>query len=483
VTGLISFRRLLVRLYLATVLPLLLLVGALVYVEYRSFLITEHSVAMQDLVRAIVERGGPPGPPRPNNPRNLAAVLAEQLGPTDFAAIVRDADGQQLAPHHGSGPWLGAELHALVRETRTPLLIRQGNREIALRAVLGPDDRVIATVESSFPHTVIAPDLALLSRWLVLTISGAMLAAVLIAPLVAQLAVRPLRGLLQTVRRVGTGQLAERAALPRVAEVRELAQSFNGMLDQIEAAFAAQARSTAEMQRFAADASHELRSPLAVLRSGVEILGMALHHDDWEQIRRTLPLLEQELAGMSRLVDDLLLLARMEQPVDDSAGSPLRFEWVELLPLVEEVVERARVLAQGQSVQFCWPRSPLPPLWADGEALRRVLNNLLENALRHTPSGRAITVGVESTAQGCRIVLGDQGSGIAASHLPHVFERFYRADSARGRGGSGLGLAIAQAIIAAHGGTIELSSSEGVGTTVTLHLPAQPQPLHHDRTS
>jgi two-component system, OmpR family, sensor kinase len=451
----ISFQLLLVSLYLGTVLPLLLLVGTLVYIEYRAFLIAEHTTAMQNLVRAIVERGGPPGPPGPTDPRRLAEVLAEQLQATDFASAVRDAEGRVVPPVLRGGPWLSRELHAAVRVANSSLLLRQGDREVALRAVLGPDGRVIATVESSFPHAAIAPDLALLTRWLILTISGAMLLAMLVAPLVAQRTVRPLRGLLHTVRRVGAGTLNERAPLPQVVEARELAQGFNRMLDQIEAAFQAQARTTAAMQRFAADASHELRSPLAVLHSGVDVLGMALQLNDREQLERTLLLLKQEVSGMSRLVDDLLLLARMDQP--QSAAFPLRFALLAPLPIVEEAVERAQLLAAGQAVRLSWPTQPLPSVWADGEALRRVLNNLLENALRHTPAGCAITVELAVADHALRVVVRDQGSGIAAEHLPHVFER--------------LGLAIVQAIVAAHGGCVDLASTVGVGTTVVIVLP------------
>jgi two-component system OmpR family sensor kinase len=326
--------------------------------------------------------------------------------------------------------------------------------------------------QAGLSSVALESELAEFREWLAVTTAGAVAVAFIAAWLAGRIVMRPLTGLIATARAVGQGNLHERAALPGVAEPLQLAVAFNSMLDRIQAAYDAQTRVANEMRRFVADASHELRSPLAVLSSSVSILPRALDRGDRGQADDVLSIMAREIEGISHLVADLLLLARMEQ---EGATSPtaLSLDWIEPLPLLEEVYGRAQLLATGQELRLEWPRHPVPSIEADRDMLRRALNNVVENALRHTPPDRHVTVRVEPFVEGCRFVVDDEGDGIAADELPHVVDRFYRGDGVRTRDrpGSGLGLSIVRAIVAAHGGSLEIASGPGLGTTVVLGLP------------
>ncbi len=225
------------------------------------------------------------------------------------------------------------------------------------------------------------------------------------------------------------------------------------------------------MRRFASDASHELRSPLAVLRNGLEMQEAARRRGDEVQAQNIHHLMTSEVDAMSALVDDLLFLARIDHARDHGGALPNQAA-VDPFPLLEEVYERGQVLAAGQILRLEWPDHPIPPLYADREMLRRALNNLVENALHYTPSGREIHLRVEADGRACRWVVRDQGRGMQPEELTHVFERFYRCDPSRSQGpGTGLGLPIAAAIAQAHGGTIHAASKPGEGATFILELP------------
>jgi two-component system OmpR family sensor kinase len=244
------------------------------------------------------------------------------------------------------------------------------------------------------------------------------------------------------------------------------------MLDRIQSAINRQARLTDEMRRFATDASHELRSPLAVLRNGLEMLEKARRLGDEAQVQAILNLMNGEVDSMTSLVDNLLFLARLDQ-ADDRIEGTLSRALLAPLPVLEEVYERAQMLATGQILYLDWPDHPIAPVLADHEMIRRALNNLVENALHHTPTGREIRLRIEADQQTCRWIIQDQGCGMQPEQLARVFERFYRGDQSRGRQGpgAGLGLPIVAAIARAHGGTVHAASHPGEGAVFTLELP------------
>jgi signal transduction histidine kinase len=253
---------------------------------------------------------------------------------------------------------------------------------------------------------------------------------------------------------------------PTDDELSRLSATFNAMLDRLQASFWAQ-------ERFVGDASHELRTPLTAIRGNVDVLmrQARLGGPDVEALDLT-PALEdirRESDRMRRLLDDLLLLARGDA---GSESAPVRRERVRLDAIAAEAMRSAEAMTTGQVLELEAPRSVA--ISGDADRLHQLLMILLDNAIRHTSPGGRIRVAVAATADGkARLAVRDEGEGIAPEHLPHLFERFYRADGARGRssGGTGLGLAIARAICLAHGGEITVTSSPGRGATFVATLP------------
>jgi signal transduction histidine kinase len=240
-------------------------------------------------------------------------------------------------------------------------------------------------------------------------------------------------------------------------ELHQLADTFNEMLSSLEIAYRSQ-------QRFVADASHELRAPLTAIQGNLELLRRQpnLAEPDREE---AIAEAEREARRLSRLVADLLALARAD------AGVRLQHAPVELDALVLEVFRSARQLASGQALAL-EPFEPASTL-GDADRLKQLVVILIDNALKYTPAGGQVRVGLAPSPAGAVITVADSGIGIAAADLPQVFERFYRADPARTRdpGGSGLGLPIARWIVEQHGGTITIQSQPQHGTTVSVVLP------------
>ncbi|HET8978692.1 MAG TPA: HAMP domain-containing sensor histidine kinase [Solirubrobacteraceae bacterium] len=277
----------------------------------------------------------------------------------------------------------------------------------------------------------------------------------------------PLRRMARVAARVDEGDLHPRMQASSLggSEVRVLAESFNHMLDRLGAAFAAQ-------REFIADASHELRTPLTVIGGQLEVLA-AQERPDPEEVRRVERLVAGEIARMSRLVDDMLLLARSERQ------DFLQCKEFELEPFVSELWWGASV-----SDERHFELGPIPnaKLTADPDRLAQALRNLIRNAVEHTaePHG-LVRLEVQSRPGGrVRFVVMDDGPGIAAEQLESVFERFHRTDSARDRkaGGAGLGLAIVRAIAEAHDGTARAVATATGGARLELELPG----LHDERT-
>jgi two-component system OmpR family sensor kinase len=219
-----------------------------------------------------------------------------------------------------------------------------------------------------------------------------------------------------------------------------------------------------------ADAAHELRTPLTALGGMVEMLLMGADRGDPSTIRRMLDTMSREIDRLGRLVADLLTLSRMD------AEQPLHPTPVDLGALLGEIAAQTRLLANGQEIVTEIER-PATVL-ADPDRLKQVLLNLTANAVRFTPPGGRIALRLSTAGQQAIVQVSDTGSGIAPELLPKVMDRFVRGDASRARatGGSGLGLAIASAIVEAHGGTIEIESPPGQGTTVTIGLALAERP-------
>ncbi|HET9253739.1 MAG TPA: HAMP domain-containing sensor histidine kinase [Pseudonocardiaceae bacterium] len=283
---------------------------------------------------------------------------------------------------------------------------------------------------------------------------------------------RPLARVKDTAEAIAAGDLTRRVPEhPARTEVGQLSGALNGMLAQIESAFRTQqaseaaARSSEErMRRFVADASHELRTPLTSIRGFAELYRQGAADD----VPRLMQRIESEAARMGLLVEDLLLLARMDAQ-RELARAP-----IDLVALAADAVHDARALSPDRPVALELGHGDRVPVVLGDEArLRQVLGNLMTNALTHTPAGTPITIAVSTEPGWAVLRVADQGPGLSPHDAQRVFERFYRADSARTRtrGGTGLGLSIVAALTAAHGGTAELDTAPGAGAVFRIRLP------------
>jgi two-component system OmpR family sensor kinase len=282
--------------------------------------------------------------------------------------------------------------------------------------------------------------------------------------LLARAALRPVGRMTEQAEAIGADRLHDRVSVPDAAdELNRLARTLNGMLDRIE-------RGVVEQRRFVADASHELRTPLAVMRAELEV---ALRGDDpAADASEVLGSAAEEVARMSKIVDDLLTLAHRDENSLELLLTP-----VDLGEVAAEVAGQLRPLAEAGGVRLDVEAPPVPVV-ADQARVTQVVTNLVDNAVKYTGAGGSVRVRVWEQAGGGRLAVSDTGPGIGPQDLPKVFDRFFRLDAARtrARGGSGLGLAICKELVEAHGGRIWADSVPGAGSTFTLTLPAQPPP-------
>ena len=274
-------------------------------------------------------------------------------------------------------------------------------------------------------------------------------------------ALHPIQRITDTARAIDDSHLALRLPVSNSGdELDSLSATLNGMLNRLESAFE-------RIGRFTADASHELRTPLALIRANVEMLRSAPDTSP-AVILRTDDVLN-EIDRMRTLISSLLELAR------NGLEGEMGMELIDPADLTARVAEIGSHLAAGKNIHF-QVRQPAAifPLKGNDSALSRVLVILLDNAMRYTPSGGEVWLDVTSSAKECKMVVHDTGCGIAEADLPHVFDRFYRADISRNRttGGAGLGLSIAHEIIRAHGGTIAVDSADSRGATFVISIPS-----------
>jgi two-component system OmpR family sensor kinase len=316
--------------------------------------------------------------------------------------------------------------------------------------------------------------------------AAALVAAAIAGVVIVRRELRPLRRVADTASHVAEleldrGDVALSVRVPAAdtdpdTEVGQVGAALNRMLGHIADALAARQASETRVRQFVADASHELRTPLAAIRGYAE-LSRRSHDDVPPAIAHAMRRVESEAVRMGTLVDDLLLLARLD------SGRPLEHDEVDLSRLIVDAVSDAHIAGPEHAWRLDLPPHPVVVV-GDAQRLHQVLANLLANARLHTPHGSTVTTGLAVGGDGeVRISVTDDGPGIPAALLPEVFERFARGDSSRSRnaGSTGLGLAIVAAVVAAHGGAVGVASSPGRTTfTVTLprHSPgtASPQP-------
>lgn len=284
----------------------------------------------------------------------------------------------------------------------------------------------------------------------------------------ASRATRPVQTITRTAQEISATDLHRRLHLRQRDEIGELAATFDQMLDRLEAAFARQ-------QQFTADASHELRTPLSIVTTEVERV-LQRPHTAQEYVQ-ALALIHQEHQRMARLVGDLLILARADQ-----GQAVLKRECVDLSEIVLDVAEALSTLAKQHGIEIRLSSLDEQVVWGDRLYLTQLCRNLLENAIKYSAGvGKQVEIRLDRAPHQARLQVIDEGPGIEATHLPHLFERFYRVDqsrthslplaSERSPSGSGLGLSIARWIVSEHGGEIGVQSAPGTGSVFEVCLP------------
>ena len=310
----------------------------------------------------------------------------------------------------------------------------------------------------------------------VLVVAAALVAASVVAAVVVRRSLRPLERVAETASTVARMPLERSDALQDVrvpdtdprTEVGRVGSAFNRMLGHIAGAMQARERSEQKVRQFVADASHELRTPLASVRGYAE-LTRRMGGDLPKDVVYAMGRIESESIRMTSMVEDLLLLARLDE------GREIQFDDVDLTGLVLDAVNDAHAASPEHPIEVDVPDQPVVVV-GDAARLHQVIVNLVTNARTHTPDGTRITVGLapSDSGSGVDLTVRDTGQGIDPEFLPKLFERFARADSSRSRsaGSTGLGLAIVDAVVQAHGGSVDVASEPG-DTVFTVHLPAE----------
>ncbi len=475
---------------------LLAALGTLISATQEQALLSSQATALRAeavvATRAIGGRGlhiaGDPAPPNTAPPfggpggaagdlASQAQALVRRLAGPSLRATVIGSDGTILgssdvlaldvppAVQPGTAA-LEAALNAPVSNQSYILVAVNGQRQLVLLLPLVTPSGPVAVLVLNTPTAPLDASVATVRLILVLGIGVALaLAALLVVPLVS-VALRPLAVMEATSRRIAAGALDQRLAEPPTRdEIGRLARAFNHMVAQLEATIQRQ-------KQFSADASHELRTPLTGISGGLEVLLLGADAGDPDAQRRLLRGMYAETARMQRLIDDLLTLARI-----DDGRLVMRPAPLPLAAFLREICEEAEHLAKGQTMVCDIAAVSDLTITSDADRLKQVLLNIISNAVKFTPPGGTITLSAQVLApKEVALSVRDTGAGIPAEALPHVFDRFYRADAARarqgqGREGSGLGLAIVQALVTALGGSVTIQSAAGAGTTVSVRLP------------
>ena len=389
---------------------------------------------LQGLARLLEARygAGPGGGPRRQLP---------------FAVV--NAAGEVVVP---AGPWRrGEQLPEAALEEALPVTID----DVAVAAVV---PRNLQPAREAFEQQYLMG----VNRALFAGALGATAVAVLLGALLAQTLIRPLREMAAASHAMAEGELGRQVPVRSQDELGDLAQAFNSMSRAL-------ADATRQRRQMTADIAHDLRTPLTVLAGYLE----AMEEGALAATPERLGVMQQEVGGLMRLVEDLRTLS-----LADAGELTLDRERTDPAALLEQVHAAHRPRAEQKGVALELAAVPgLPPVTVDPERMRQVLGNLLANALRHTPAGGRIALGAapgDSGRGGVQLWVADSGSGIAAQDLPHIFDRFYRADAARSgaEGASGLGLAIVRSVVEMHGGRVTVESEPGRGTRFEIWLPA-----------
>lgn len=447
---------------------LLLLIGIFQYVLMQDFLYRNKAISMQNQVPTIFNKV---------LQRNIRPFRQERFIIPDLTVAIVDASGNFFDvyedPRQGAAPRLSKQKYNEILRNDSGKLnysIEKNQQGLKQLVVLQPiiiRDRLAGIMQLS---TNVSPLREILFRQLVTFLSLTLLAlilGILVFRAILRRTLIPLSRIVDKVEQTNVENLNERLPVSQgQLEIDRLAASFNGMSERLAASFAAEKEAKEQMRRFIADASHELRTPLTSIHGFLEILlrGAANHPD---QLNKALTSMYTESVRINKLVQDLLLLVKLD--------STLCFQITEasIDAIVMEMEPQLRLLAGTREVNIRADQELTAVV--DKDKVKQVILNLFQNAVQHTdPSDGVIRLLLTADSDNAiLLVVQDNGPGIPEEHQLHLFERFYRADPSRARkyGGAGLGLAITQSIVELHGGTIQVESVMGVGSTFKVRFP------------
>ena len=380
-----------------------------------------------------------------------------------FGPSLRDLQDRPLSPFPDRAAWDPDTFSPAARGQTVYSTLRFENEPLRVLSVpLRRGGEIIGVAQLARPLADEAGEVRGVANALLALIPLALLIAGAGGAFLTGRALRPVRQITQAAGRLEAADLSERLSVDGSDEFAELAATFNGMLSRLEEAFARLTQAYEQQRRFTADASHEMRTPLTIIKAQTSL---ALLEPHTEEDRQTWEAIDGAADRTIRLVQDLLLLAR-------SDAGQLRLS---LAPCpLQDILEQARAAVVGPAAPISLELPTPPPIvCGNADALVRMFGNLLTNAARYTPADGQIFLRAENAASQVRVLVRDTGEGIPPEHLPHIGERFYRVDAARSEesGGSGLGLAICRSIAEAHGGSLTIESTVGRGTTVSVFLP------------
>ena len=383
------------------------------------------------------------------------------------AAIqIFDRDGRKIAASASAPDALNIPLDtlnsALEEEDDFYDFRPEGKQALPLRVYATPiieDGKVSYIVQVASPVNQVYAALDNLKMNLLIFLPLTVLITGVAGSLLAKLTLNPVTDMVKTIRQITAENLKLRVKIPGSRdEIKKLADTFNDMLAKLESSFYAQ-------RKFIQDISHELKTPLTILKGEFEVALQRIRSAD--EYEDTLLSSLEEVDRISKIVDNLLILVRF-----DSQEIPFKFQPVELKQLIQGVVNDISVLSNSKNIMIDFTDSDPLPLTADESYLRRVFLNILDNAVKYTPESGAVSIALRAQEPYAVIRISDNGPGIVPEELPHIFERFYRGgSSSRAGSGFGLGLAIAKSIAEAHKGRIEAQSRLGQGTTFNVFLP------------
>lgn len=391
---------------------------------------------------------------------NQAAAIFDAQGHLLSEKVLADSHRAEL-PANLSQVSETIQLSTLSRKFKTE---NDGIRVATQRVKIAGSGKIYLVVVSQ-PLGLLSDEMTILGEILLAAVPLALLLAALSGWFLARKSLSPVVVMSESARRISAENLEERlpVANPR-DELGQLAATFNEMLERLRSSFLQQ-------RHFMADASHELRTPLSVMKTAATVILEKPQREESEY-REALAMIDRQAIRLTRIVEDMFTLARA-----DAGKREIKLRDFYLDELVAETSHAAAVLAEQKGVAVECSITQETPFRGDEDLLRQMILNLLDNAIKYTPSGGKIRLRLSQTSFGHVITVADSGQGIPAEAQPHVFERFYRADQARTRSeqvngsGAGLGLSIARWIAEAHSGSLNLVHSDDTGSLFSVSLP------------